>query len=265
MEYKLLAIDGPAILRRVYEASAEEDGPAKAELAVRHALSSFKKILQFHQPSHAIVAFEFASLQAEAGGTVENWRQALHPAYQHSPMPDFLQQQLANFCQQLQNLGLAIVSVSQVEVMDMLATAVMRWLQEGRGAAVICSNHRLLHSLLAHGALLWDHFKQEFHDPAWVQNKYGVTPDLIPALLALVGDAAEGVPGVPKIGMKTAAKLLTSYGDLDAVLAGAGILPDKIGQNLRAARSQLETSRQLMQLKTDVVLGVSWKRLQFLG
>ena len=268
MMIKLLAIDGPAILRRVYEASAEPDGTEKAELAVRHALSSFKKLLQLHQPSHVLLAFDPIPTESlanppSASNKASNWRQALHAPYQRSPLPPFLQAQLSWLFQQLHALGLHVVTIEQVEVMDVLATAVSRWLDEGRGEVIICSNHRLLHSLLARGAVGWDYFKQESHDAAWVQQKYGVQATQIPDLLALVGDANEGVPGVSRIGMKTAAKLLTTYGDLDAVLAGAGILSDKIGQSLRADRAGLEISRQLMQLKTDVVLGVTWKMLQW--
>jgi 5'-3' exonuclease len=80
-------------------------------------------------------------------------------------------------------------------------------------------------------------------------------------LLALMGDPTNGVPGVSKIGMKTAARLLNAYGDLPAVMAGAGILKTPLGERLRAERDILEISRQLVELKTDVKLGVSWKML----
>lgn len=255
---KLLVIDGPSIVRRVYEASPEPDSAEKAEIALRHALSSFKKLLHVHAPSHVMVAFEAHDM---GQAPVQNWRQALHQPYQHAMMPSFLQQALPAWQQQLQYLGLHCVHVPGVEVVDMLATVVLRWLAEERGEAVICSNHRLLHCLVAQGAVLWDHFKQENHDGAWVEKKFGVQASQLPDLLALVGDSAEGVPGVAKIGMKTAAKLLQSYGDIPGILAGAGILSDKIGKQLRQERAALEISRQLMQLKSDVVLGVTWKML----
>lgn len=255
---KLLAIDGPSIVRRVYEASPEPDSAEKAEIALRHALSSFKKLLHAHAPSHVMVAFEAQDL---GFSTAPNWRQVLHPPYQHGAMPSFLQQALPAWREQLEYLGLHIVHVPGVEVVDMLATVALRWLDEERGEAVICSNHRLLHSLMAQGVVVWDHFKQESHDCAWVEKKFGVQANQLPDLLALVGDSAEGVPGVAKIGMKTAAKLLQTYGDIPGILAGAGILSDTIGKQLRQERAALEISRQLMQLKSDVVLGVTWKML----
>jgi len=73
----------------------------------------------------------------------------------------------------------------------------------------------------------------------------------------------DGVPGVSKVGMKTAARLLNAYGDLDAVMAGAGILKTPLGERLRAEREILDVSRKLVQLKTDVRLGVTWNMLTY--
>jgi DNA polymerase-1 len=94
-----------------------------------------------------------------------------------------------------------------------------------------------------------------------VRNKFGVAPERLHDLLALMGDPTDGVPGVSKVGMKTAARLLNAYGDLDAVMAGAGILKTPLGERLRAEREILEVSRKLVDLKTDVKLGVSWNML----
>ena len=101
------------------------------------------------------------------------------------------------------------------------------------------------------------------HDDAWVRNKFGVAPELLVDLLALMGDVTDGVPGVSKVGMKTAAKLLNAYGNLDAVMAGAGILKTPIGERLRAEREVLYLSRKLVELKTDVRLGVTWNMLAY--
>jgi DNA polymerase-1 len=140
---------------------------------------------------------------------------------------------------------------------------VLRWLAEGRGEAVVATTDKDLHSLIADGALVWDHFRDEWHDDAWVRERFGVAPGRLHDLLALMGDATDGVPGVSKVGMKTAARLLNSYGDLDAVMAGAGILKTPLGERLRAERDILYLSRQLVALKTDVRLGVTWKMLAY--
>ena len=253
---KLLAIDGLNIVRRVYEASPEEDSPEKAETALRNAMSSFRKLLATHSPTHVLPAFD-------VGGPT--WRHALYPRYreQRAPMPSYLRGALPAFYDKLAGEGLHVVMIPEVEADDVIGTAVLRWLAEGRGEAIVASTDKDLHGLIANGALVWDHFKGEWHDDAWVRAKFGVPPELLVDLLALMGDVTDGVPGVSKVGMKTAAKLLNAYGDLDAVMAGAGILKTPIGERLRAERDVLYLSRQLVELKADVKLGVTWNMLAY--
>jgi protein Xni len=253
---KLLAIDGLNIVRRVYEASPEPDSDLKASIALRHALSSFRHLLEAHEPTHVLAAFDY-------GGP--NWRHALYPRYREgrAPMPAVLREALPEFHERLRAVGLQVLMLPEVEADDVIGTGVMRWLSENKGQAVVASTDKDLHILIAHGALVWDHFKNEWHDDAWVRNRFGVAPERLHDLLALMGDPTDGVPGVSKIGMKTAARLLNAYGDLNAVIAGAGILKTPLGERLRAEREILEVSRRLVQLKTDVRLGVSWNMLAY--
>jgi 5'-3' exonuclease len=253
---KLLTIDGLNIVRRVYEANPEPDTPEKAEAALRHSLSSFRKLLAVHQPTHVLPAFDF-------GG--HTWRHELYAQYRdnRAPMPAVLRERLAGFYDQLADMGLTVVSVPEVEADDVIGTAVLRWLGEGRGDAIIASTDKDLHVLIAQGALLWDHFKGEWHDAKWVEDKFGVPPDMLADLLALVGDASDNIPGVSKVGVKTAARLLHSYGSLEGIMAGAGILKNPLGERLRKERETLFLSRKLVALKTDVLMGVTWNRLAF--
>ncbi|RJG02902.1 5'-3' exonuclease [Noviherbaspirillum sedimenti] len=253
---KLLAIDGMHIVRRIYEANDEPEASAKATAALRHALPSFRRLLASHQPTHVLCAFDF-------GG--HTWRHDLFTSYRanHGPLPEELRERLPAFYEQLGAAGLKIVSVPEVAAKDVIATAILRWLDENRGEAIIASTDKDLHGLIAQGALVWDHFKGEWHDRQWVEQKFGVAPDLLPQLLALAGEPSDNIPGVSKVGAKTAAKLLQSYGSLEQVLAGAGILMNPLGERLRKEREQLELSRKLVALKTDVHLGVSWKMLAY--
>lgn len=253
---KLLAIDGLNIVRRVYEASPEPDSDLKASIALRHAFSSFRNVLEVHAPTHVLVAFDY-------GG--QTWRHALYPRYREhrAPMPAVLREALPEFQERLRTAGVPVAMLPEVEADDVVATCVMRWLGENRGEAIVATTDKDLHVLIAHGALVWDHFKNEWHDDAWVRNRFGVAPELLHDLLALMGDATDGVPGVSKIGMKTAARLLNAYGSLDAVMAGAGILKTPLGERLRAERDILYLSRELVRLKTDVRLGVTWKALAY--
>ena len=251
---RLLAIDGLNIVRRVYEASPEPDSPEKAEIALRHAFSSFRKLITEHEPSHVLPAFDFGGL---------TWRHALYQGYRagRAPMPSPLRDALPAFYEQLSRLGLRVVSLPEEEADDVIGTVVLRWLAEGRGEATIATTDKDLHGLIAHGARVWDHFKGEWHDHAWVEAKWGVPPEQLPDLLALMGDPTDSIPGVSKVGPKKAAKLLRTYGTLDAIMAGAGILKDTLGETLRKEREMLYLSRQLVQLKTDVRVGVSCNML----
>ncbi|MES2934173.1 MAG: 5'-3' exonuclease H3TH domain-containing protein [Pseudomonadota bacterium] len=252
---KLLAIDGLNIVRRIYEANAEEEDPVlKVTTALRHSLSSIHRLLDTIQPTHVLAAFD-------AGG--QTWRHDLFPQYRahRAPMPPLLREHLPQLFSDLAALGLSVLSIAQVEADDVIATAVMRWLNEARGEAVIASTDKDLHVLIAHGALVWDHFKHEWHDRAWVLNKFGVEPDKLADLLALMGDATDGIPGVSKVGGKTAARLLNAYGNLEGVIAGAGILINPLGARLRNEAKMARLSRQLVDLKTDVALGVTWNGL----
>lgn len=251
---KLLAIDGLNLVRRIYEASPEPDSPQKADTAVRFSLSAFHKLLHTHTPTHMLAAFD-------AGGKI--WRHSLYEKYreQREAMPEALRLCLPHLFAELEKFHIKVLCVPEVEADDVIATAVGRWLSEQRGSAIVVSTDKDLHVLIAQGALLWDHFKNEWHDRDWVQKKFGVQPEQLADLLALTGDPTDGIPGVSKIGMKTAAKLLQAYGTIEGVMAGAGILKNTIGENLRKDAKTLALSRQLVGLKMDVPLGITWKML----
>lgn len=251
---KLLVIDGLGLVRRVYQANPDPDSADKAEQALRNCQLSFRKLLNTHEPSHALAVFDH-------GG--HTWRHDILPSYRarREPMPQDLQHALPAFHDRLRETGLIVLAVPGVEPKDAIATATLRWLKEERGDAVVASVDRDLHILIAAGARLWDHFKNEWHDHAWVDKKFNIEPAQMTDLVALMGDADDGIPGVEKVGIKTAARLLRSYGDLEGVMAGAGILLDPMGERLRRDRDAAFLSRRLAELKTDTQLGVTWKML----
>ena len=255
---KLLAIDGLNIVRRIYEAGSEPDSVLKARAALRFSLSAFHKLVNEHAPTHVLAAFDF-------GGNT--WRHDLYGQYRahRAPMPDELRAALPEFYEKLNAFGIKVLCLPDVEADDVIATVVLRWLTEARGQAIVVSTDKDLHVLIADGALVWDHFKNEWRDSAWVQARFGVPPEQLANLLALMGDAVDGSPGVSKIGLKTAARLLQAYGSLEAIMAGAGILKNTVGENLRKDAAMLVLSRQLVQLKADVPLGVSWNMLAWHG
>ncbi len=127
----------------------------------------------------------------------------------------------------------------------------------------MASTDKDLHQLVTQARASGIISESEWHDRAWIEKKFGVGPELLGDLIALMGDAADGIPGVGKVGIKTAARLLRAYGNLEGVMGGAGILMDPLGERLRKDRELAFLSRQLAQLKTDVQLGVTWKMLAF--
>lgn len=252
---KLLAIDGLSVLRPIFEASSESDLSKRAQDALDTAVSSFGRLLGAHLPSHVLAAFD-------AGGNT--WRHALYPRYRENrvPMATELRDRIPDFLARLEQMGLQPLRVEGVEADDVIATGVTRWLAEGRGDAIIATSDKDLHQLIEFGAVVCDPFERgEIRDAAWVQKKFGVRVEQLGDYLALMGDAVDGVPGVPKIGKKKAAELLQRYGTIDKVMAGAGLLLDTTGRTLRSNKANLYLSRQLVALKTDVTLGVTWRML----
>ena len=98
----------------------------------------------------------------------------------------------------------------------------IRYIDTGKGEAIVASTDKDLHCLIAQGALLWDPFKGVWHDAAWVEAKWGVAPAQLADLLALMGDPADAIPGVSGVGVKTAARLLRTYGTAAPAAGGSG-------------------------------------------
>lgn len=252
----LLLIDGLNLVRRVYEASPAEDSPDKAQGAVRSSLSSFRRALREHQPTHVLAPFDH-------GGAT--WRHELYSPYKanRKPMPQPLRDVLPELFEQLARLSVSTISVAGVEADDVVATVCHRWLEGRRGPVTVLSTDKDLAALLAQGARIRDHFKPEWRDEAWTCAKFGVSADRLHDLLALAGDNSDGVPGVPGVAVKTAAKLLHTYGSLGAVLANASDIKGKLGENVRANIETVRLARQLVGFKTDITLGLTWSALRY--
>lgn len=251
----LLLADGLNIVRRVYEANPAPDSPEKADGAVRSSLASFRRALVEHRPTHFLAAFDH-------GG--QTWRHDLYPQYKadRKPMPPDLLARIPDIQEQLSAMGLAHCSVPGVEADDVIPTVGLHWKRTRPGRVIVLSTDKDLAVLLPAGIEIRDHFKPEWRDAAWVQAKFGVPPSLLGDFLALMGDSTDGIPGVPGVGQKTAAKLLLEYGSLEALLARAGEVKGKIGESLRASMAEARISKQLVSFKTDLTLGLTWRSLR---
>lgn len=253
--FKLLAVDGLNLVRRVYEANPAPDSDDKAKGAVRSSLSSLKRALREHAPTHALLAFD-------AGGLT--WRHQLYAAYRQSrkPMPEPLKQALPGLLANWAELGFCIRQIPGVEADDTVATVVRH--AEAKGVScVVLSTDKDLAGLMSATVQIRDHFKPEWRDEAWALKKFGVSPGLIADWLALTGDSVDDIPGVEGVGDKTAARLLNEYGCLEAVLAAAPNIKGKLGERLQLHQGMARLSRQLTQLKFDVPLDIeTWSQLR---
>jgi protein Xni len=244
---KLLLIDGLNLLRRVYEANPSPDTLAKAAGAVKAAASSVKRALKEHAPTHAFCGMDTA---------LPNWRHGLYARYREGrkPMPQELREAIPFFLENLDSLDVCHDSLAGYEAEDALNAYARLWSLETKGApcVVLSTDKDVLQLLCYDGVLVRDHFEEVWRDEAYVGKKYhGLSARHVGDMLALMGDSVDGVPGVTKVGSKTAAALLLEHGDLEGVLNAAASIKGKLGERLREEADIARLSRALVTLKHE--------------
>jgi len=178
-----------------------------------------------------------------------------------APMPDDLVRQSAPMLEMIEALGLPILRVEGVEADDVIGTLAVQAQAQGMDVTVSTGDKDLAQLVTPHIRLI-NTMTNTTLDEAGVVAKFGVRADQIVDYLALMGDSVDNVPGVEKCGPKTAAKWLAEHGTLDGVIANADKITGKIGENLRAALTQLPLSRELTRVKLDVPLPLKPEELQ---
>jgi len=199
-----------------------------------------------HQPTHMCVVFD-------APGPT--FRDDLFKDYKANrpPMPPDILAQIEPAKEVAEAFGYQVLSVPGVEADDVIAT-LARLARVEELAVVIGSSDKDLMQLCTEDVKLLDAMKNRMMGPAEVKEKWGVPPASLGDVLALMGDSVDNVPGVPGIGPKTAADLVTTYGSLDGILSNVEKIKGKKGQAIAEARSTLALSRELVRLRDDVVL-----------
>jgi len=250
----LLIIDAMNIIRRIHEAVPGEESEEKVADTIQSSLASFKRALKTHRPTHAVAVFDH-------GG--RTWKHELYAHYQanRKPMPVHLRDGLLTIKQELQHIGLHWIAIEGIEADDAIAALAERWCQARPDQVVILSTDKDFLQLLSEQVCIYDHFKGIWRDQAYVLEKFGVKPSQMGDLLALMGDAVDGIPGVDKVGSKTAAELLRIHGHLDRVISNADKVAGQVGVNLRKGVEMARLSRQLVSFKTNVPLGLTWRML----
>ena len=245
---RLLLVDASSYLFRAFHAIRELRSPTgEPTNAIFGVVNMLRKLREEFPADYIAAVFD------PKGPT---FREAIYPEYKahRDAMPEDLAAQVAPLHETIRALGWPMVVVDGVEADDVIGTLARAAHEREGWETVISTGDKDLTQLVTDRVTWVNTMSNERLDPAGVEAKFGVPPARIVDYLALVGDAADNVPGVDKVGPKTAAKLLQEYGSLDALVARAAEVKGVVGENLRKALEWLPTARTLVTVKTDVAL-----------
>ena len=245
----LLLVDGSSYLYRAYHAMpdlrADPGDAASAPTGAIRGMVNMLTALRKEYP-HA----RYAACVFDAPGPT--FRDALYPAYkaQRSPMPDDLRSQIEPIHEVVRLLGWPVLAVPGVEADDVIGTLAHTAAAQGLQVLISSGDKDLAQLVTPHISII-DTMSGKRRDEAGVRAEFGVSAAQMLDYQTLVGDAVDNVPGVDKVGPKTAAKWLAEYGTLDAIVAAAGQIKGAAGQNLQRALDWLPTGRALLRIRTD--------------
>jgi DNA polymerase-1 len=242
----LLLVDGSSFLYRAYHALPDLRGPEGQPTGAVHGLvAMMKKLREDMGAEHAACVFD-------AKGPT--FRDAWYPEYkaQRAPMPDALREQIEPIHEVVKLLGWPVLEVPGIEADDAIGTLARVGAQSGHRVVIATGDKDLAQLVNADVSLINTMSKPpERLDEAGVLAKFGVAPERIIDYLTLMGDTVDNVPGVEKVGPKTAAKWIAEYGSLDGVIASAEQIKGVAGENLRKALDWLPTGRKLVTVVLD--------------
>ena len=245
----LILVDGSSYLYRAFHAlpplTTSKGQPTGAIYGVVNML---RKLLKDYSSEYMAVVFD-------AKG--KTFRDDLFEQYKahRPPMPDELRDQIEPLHKVIEALGMPLLIIEGVEADDVIGTLAKGATSSGVDTIISTADKDMAQLVSAHVALV-NTMTNTYIDTQGVKDKFGVSTDQIVDFLSLVGDTVDNIPGIPKVGPKTAAKWLETYGSLDNIIQHADEIKGKVGENLRANLGQLPLSRQLATIKCDVVLPV---------
>ena len=258
----LLLVDGSSYLYRAFHAMPDlrvnpGDPTSPATGAIRGMINMMNSLRKEVPALYAACVFD-------AKGPT--FRDEIYPQYKanRSPMPDDLRTQIEPIHQLVRLMGWTVLNVPGVEADDVIGT--LAHVASHQGVRVIISSgDKDLSQLVNEQVTMVDTMNGKRRDVQGVVAEFGVPPELMLDYQTLVGDAVDNVPGVPKVGPKTAAKWLQEYGSLDNLLKQAHDIKGVAGENLRQSLSWLPTARQLLHIRTDCDLSDHVSGLPQLG
>jgi DNA polymerase-1 len=251
----LVLVDGSSYLYRAFHAlpdlrtrSGEPTG------ALRGVVSMLRRMVEDGKPDRFAVVFD-------APG--KTFRDDWYPQYKanRTPMPDDLSRQIEPLHELVTAHGWPLLVIDRVEADDVIGTLATQAHKQGYDVVVSTSDKDLA-QLVCRGVTLVNTMSNETLDEGGVLAKFGVRADQVLDLLTLVGDSIDNVPGVPKVGPKTAAKWLAQYGTLDGVIAHADEIGGVVGDNLRSTLAWLPQGKKLLTVRTDCTLPLTFDELR---
>ncbi len=247
-----MLVDGSSYLYRAFHAMSQSDlrnSRGEPTGAIYGVLNMLRRL-------HKDYAADYSACVFDAKG--KTFRDDVYPEYKANrpPMPDDLVQQIEPLHEAIRAMGWPLLMINGVEADDVIGTLAREATSRGM-RTVISTGDKDIAQLVNADVTLVNTMSNEMLDIAGVEQKFGVVPERIVDYLALVGDAVDNVPGVPKCGPKTAVKWLTQYQTLDNVMAHAGEISGVVGDNLRKTLDWLPTARELVTIKCDVELPVA--------
>ncbi len=243
----IVLVDGSSYLYRAFHAlpplTNSRGEPSGALLGV---LNMLLKFLKDYAPPRIAVVFD-------APGPT--FRDEIFAEYKANrpPMPDDLRAQTAPLLEAVRALGLPVLRVAGVEADDVIGTLAKRSVERGWRVLISTGDKDMAQLVDSHVSLI-NTMTNSVLDRAGVKAKFDVHPEQIIDYLALVGDSSDNIPGIDKVGPKTAAKWLDRYRTLDGIVESAAEIEGKVGENLRAGLETLALSRRLATIRTDVEL-----------
>ncbi|MBI3376152.1 MAG: DNA polymerase I [Betaproteobacteria bacterium] len=250
----LLLVDGSSYLYRAFHALPDlRNARNEPTGAIYGVIAMLRRLAADHKAAAKACVFD-------AKG--RTFRDELYPEYKANrpPMPDDLAAQIAPLHEAVAALGWPVLAIEGVEADDVIATLARTAARKGMDC-VVSTGDKDLAQLVDERVTLVNTMSNEKLDIEGVKVKFGVAPERIVDFLTLVGDAVDNVPGVEKVGPKTAAKWITQYGSLEGVVAHAAEIPGVAGENLRMALDWLPQARRLLTVKDDVELAVTLEDL----
>jgi DNA polymerase-1 len=247
IQKRLILVDGSSFIFRAYHALPPLTSPkGMTTNAILGVSNMLRKLIADYHTDYIAVVFD-------APG--KTFRNALFEAYKahRPPMPDDLRVQIEPLHTLVKAMGLPLIMEPGVEADDVMGALAQQAVQQGFDV-IISTGDKDMAQLVNEHIILENTMSNSRLDIQGVIAKFGVRPDQIVDYLALMGDSIDNIPGVPKVGPKTAAKWLEQYGTLENLMASAGDIGGKIGENLRNSLDQLPISKQLTTIKCDLEL-----------